>query len=88
MKLTKDQRYTIYCILLQEMETKPTATCLIWYIIFEEATWQEKTHLRKYLPELWEKKTRSICTRFDSWFYDTEQRIEALKQCIAETENF
>lgn len=88
MKLTKDQRYTMYCILLQEIKKEPDGICLIWYNIFHEVTWHERKHLRKYLPELWENRFKTPIRDGESWFESHKQRIEALKQCIAETENF
>jgi len=86
MKLTKLQRYTMYCILLQEIEEREDGICLIWYFIFREIRWGgDKMDLKYVLPELWEYRTRKLVLPLDSWFYKNGQRIAALKKCIEET---
>lgn len=97
MKLRKDQRYTMYCILLEEAErpsifqhpetetdyySNEYGICFMWYLV----TGQYYLHvIAEYLlPELYKKGN----TKNDYWFINWDYRIEALKQCIAETENF
>jgi hypothetical protein len=88
MKLTKLQRYTMYCILLQEMEERPDYICFIWYFMLDERRWLlNKDNLAYILPELWENRTiNDILTGIgEPWFNDNQERIAALKKCIEET---
>lgn len=82
MRLTKLQRYTIYCVLLSEKNDRLFGgICSLWGKLFEDASWMK---LRYILPELHKKRTRG--KRFDEyWFGTHEERIAALQQCINET---
>ena len=100
MKLTKDQRWIAYCILLQEYEqVRLSGFCLACKEIFgwndndQEGSngFYKWAYLNlKYLPELNKKKPRSASKY--SWFprhtsmEAVPQRILLLKQCISETE--
>lgn len=85
MKLTKLQRYTLYCILLQEYENNyRLGFCLWWHSEFGEILWH-KGQFKKMLPELWDSRTTNVVYNCDSWFNDNTERIKALKQCIKET---
>jgi hypothetical protein len=88
MKLTKLQRYTMYCILLQEIDYRPTYICHLWYWIFEEKRFlPNEDNLAYILPELWNNRTaNNTLTRIgDTWFNNYKERISALKKCIEET---
>lgn len=88
MKLRKDQRYTLYCILLEEYENGYFyGFCLWWFFEFQEVVWRDKK-LKKMLPELWRHRTTNVVDECDGWFNDNSERIKALKKCIKETENF
>ncbi len=85
MKLTKLQRYTLYCILLQEYENGcDYGFCLWWYWEFYENLWING-QFKKMLPELWSCRTTDVIDPCDSWFNSNSERIKALKQCIEET---
>ena len=94
MKLTKLQRYTLYCILLEEAEkdypyyigefpvgSKENGFCWMYNCITNSGELYYDFHLM--LPELYEKRTVKLSNRyyFNSW----DERIKALKQCIEET---
>lgn len=94
MKLTKDQRYTAYCIMLEEAENQSKTNdgfnstnhgiCYMVSEIFELDTYVEDDFMQNF-PELHDKKT----IKEDDWYWHNwEERIAALKQCIKETENF
>ena len=98
MKLRKDQRYTMYCILLEEAEnpsifehpeyrneqrySNEWGLCWMWYMII--GNYFLYRYSKQMLPELYNKKNSNRTYWFNNW----EERIEALEQCIAETENF
>lgn len=94
MKLSKIQRYTLYCILLEEAETskaflRRTGDGLCHLI--ETVTNMWPTNYYPYLsnsvpfsdiaPELNRYKNMDSIYWFNNW----DERIEALKQCIKET---
>ena len=95
MKLTKLQRYTAYCILLEEAErpsilpdfydgemrgTKENGLCWMWKLVFGSDDLYRYNHT--LVPELHEKSSALPYFSFNNW----EQRIAALKECIKETE--
>lgn len=97
MKLRKDQRYTLYCILLEEAEkdypyyvygypisSKLNGFCWMYRLITgsDELYWGGEF----MIPELYKKRTVNTFDGF--YFKNWRQRIKALKQCIKETENF
>ena len=99
MKLRKDQRYTIYCIMLAEAQSKnkikgefkyliwgstDSGCCLMCHLLFGEY------ELYNYLIELNLKETLHRGEPNYKWnkFNNWAERIRAIKQCITETENF
>lgn len=85
MKLTKLQRYTIYCIMLAEFNEEPDGLCLIWYHIFDERRWHnDDNNLRYILPEIWEKGNKNVWDRAQ-WFSSPLKRLAALEACVEET---
>lgn len=95
MKLTKLQRYTAYCILLEEAECKITNSdfshglCRLYWDLSPE----DSPRVREDLPEL-NKVLSVVNTEYDDYFVGTifnndesgwAKRIAALKQCIVET---
>lgn len=96
MKLTKDERYTAYCIMLEEAENKrpfkdidgngihPTVNGLCWMFLCLFDSNLLYHFSSRILPELYTKIERHNEFHFYSW----RSRIAALKQCIKETENF
>ena len=96
MKLTKLQRYTVYCILLEESEnpsimehpynageqrgTNENGLCWMAKMIFGTDDFYYDCKI--LIPELYKisRKTYSYFN-FNTW----EERKEALKQCILET---
>ena len=95
MKLTKLQRYTAYCILLEECAEGLiggwTGICQISSYVFDIRllVLQEQGFptFKKIFPELHSKITRNEFYHaflFNNW----QERIDALKQCISETEPF
>lgn len=88
MKLNKSQRYTAYCLILEEIQNREIdGICLIWENLCNDRTYGlgQVYHLGTALPELWSKKTKEVLTTTSSWFKDRKERIEALTQCINET---
>ncbi len=105
MKLTKSQRYTAYCIMLEEAK-RPTkfidftglkrlsndcGLCFMASRIFAIDFLLKKSHLEyqkieDMLPEYFNRYNKTIINnpKRISWV----DRIEILKQCIKETENF
>jgi len=101
MKLTKDQRFVAYCILLQEAKDwikhdeywHNNGICYLVdrtfgiYIYYENCTMPEfgLKNVRSCFPELYSKRT----IRGGYWFATDRKgwtkRIQILKQCIAET---
>lgn len=83
MKLTKLQRYTTYCILLEKIKSeKCIICCSTFYRITEDDSWRR---LHQILPELFSKRTQPVISAFSFWFANTKESIEALRQCIIET---
>lgn len=100
MTLTKDERYTAYCIMLQECEQRvfPEGLCHISGECFDVypityksgcTLYKESVHMKKLYPEIWNKRNGNDA---GYWFFKTpegmEKRISILKQCIEETSNF
>lgn len=85
MKLTKLQRYTAYCIMLKEAESKysflrSTGFCYCVGKLFGVDGY-DGGYL-KIFPELIDKRT----TPTQSYhFMDKDERVHAIKQCIEET---
>ena len=94
MKLTKIQRYTSYCILLEEAErpsmlldvydgemrgTKENGLCWMWRLVFGSEDLYG--HNQTLVPELHEKSSALPYFSFNNW----KERIAALKACIEET---
>lgn len=90
MKLTKLQRYTAYCILLEEAEnpayydgfvdkSDDWGICYMWLCLTGYEYLFDK--FKKILPELYTKRKGDDTFYWDTW----EERKEALKQCIIET---
>jgi hypothetical protein len=83
MKLTKLQRYTAYCIIIEEIESRNNeGCCSAYYKITGDESWRK---LYNILPELFSKRTRLVVACYSFWFASPEERIEALKHCIIET---
>lgn len=95
MKLNKLQRYTAYCILLQDAEDNKLiyneyefGICNLFKEIFGVYPQFRDYHIFYYgnvwfkdvMPELYKYKTYG-----DYWFNNWEERIEALKKCIEKT---
>ena len=89
MKLTKLQRYTAYCILLEEAErpsdfwgfvTTDVGFCYIWYTLTGDGCLFKR--FKTELPELFSKRKIEGIYFFRNW----KERIAALKACIKETE--
>jgi len=98
MKLRKDQRYTIYCIMLAEIETnleeyEHGGLCYLFtrvlnYPEIYVSSIPTNDQFNFYsgfemFPEVLKYKKDER-----DWFINWAERIKALKQCIAETENF
>ena len=88
MKLTKLQRYTAYCILLEEAErpselygnvTTQGGICYMWYLLTGDGYLFNR--FRTELPELFSKRKIEGIYFFRNW----KERIAALKACIEET---
>ena len=94
MKLTKLQRYTLYCILLEEAEknyqnnylgdirrSRDNGFCFMYKMITHT---DDLYGCMKYMtPELFSKRTTHSWDVFI--FKNWNERIKALKQCIKET---
>lgn len=98
MRLRKNQRYSIYCIMLAEIETdldkyEHHGLCYLFtrvlnYPEIYVSSIPTNDPFNFYsgfemFPEVLKYK-KDECDWFNNW----SERIEALKQCIAETENF
>lgn len=89
MKLSKDQRFTAYCIMAQEAQDEGIHFCFCPTIeeILHIDFCRLKT-IKEYLPELHDKKPEYV-SDVSIWFPETkkglQKRIELLKQCIEET---
>lgn len=84
-KLTKDEKFTAYCIMLAEYELGKTYfLCKIISDCFGLRGTDET--MKKYFPELYLKRPKGLLSG-SSWFLSWEQkkRIDILKQCIEET---
>lgn len=100
MKLTKDQRYTMYCILLQEAEEnepffdiEKKGICHLIRDVFGFYPISKKDYSFKGNGSEWFNDVTPELLKYENnirayWFKDWSERIEALKQCIKETENF
>lgn len=100
MKLTKDQRYTMYCILLQEAESNELFSdnysqgiCYLMRYIFNFYPVSNYYFTYKSFDEEWFKDVAPELLKYEKlitayWFKNWKERRKALKQCISETENF
>ncbi len=99
MKLTKDQRYTMYCILLEEAESNELFSdeynqgiCHLIRDVFGFYPVLKSVYTYTKSSEVWFDDIAPELLKYKRdgtyWFNNWEERIEALKQCIAETENF
>ena len=92
MKLTKLQRYTLYCILLEEAEDIDFYDDYGFCHLIQDITglyprWNSvisENHVlfNDLCPEL--SRYRPPCFKW-YWFNNWDERIKALKQCIEET---
>lgn len=93
MKLTKLQRYTLYCILLEEAENinirNSSGLCKLisdvtgWWPYFHDyLDCTDWIPFEKLAPELF-KYNNDVYGLY--WFANWGERIKALKQCIEET---
>lgn len=91
MKLTKDQRFTAYCIMIQEafdigLDEMDYGLCKHSSNIFGE----DMYHFREAFLEVRIMKKYKDSSGW--WWpcnrYGWRKRIELLKQCISETSNF
>lgn len=93
MKLTKDERYTAYCIMLAEVEEYyETGFCYMVHKVFN-VPYDKTEHLLSFLPELLSKEPTVHYRHHEAfWFADKKSgwrhRIAILKKCIKETSNF
>lgn len=89
MKLTKLQRYTAYCILLEEAENPGHhdgclfgsdcfGICYMWHCLTDDILYN---YFNNTLPELYNKRKYHDWDYWNTW----EERKEAIKQCIIET---
>lgn len=101
MKLTKLQRYTAYCIMLEELEQycdgvyyHSPATFGFCYLVHELFAVEHEKYLEvfKDLVELQKFKPKGNDDENVYWFKQnykgsqyTDRRIEIIKQCIEET---
>lgn len=90
MKLTKDQRFTAYCIMLQEMEEiNGGFFCNVIHSTFsiERFSFEINRH-RNIFPELYRKRPKENLIG-DVWYhefgYGHKIRIKDLTACILET---
>lgn len=104
LQLTKDQRYTAYCIMLAEIEMTGYCASLCHlsgklFDIFPSTTgnsgfdefgkeYEIAVVTKDFYPELWNK--RNTDSGMGYWWdtRETKPRINALKQCIEETADF
>jgi hypothetical protein len=84
MKLRKDQRFTAYCIMLEEAENGYIISCLGLCWLFRELfdSYSLYDLEEKLLPEYFKLFYKNRPIR--RW----GERIELLKQCIEETSDF
>ena len=83
MKLTKLQRYSVYCILLEEAESNPVngfCSIITWRLGIFDAYYDD---FKRTLPELYRFKGNKLQGSY--WFKNWGERIAARKACIEET---
>lgn len=101
-KLTKKQRYIMYCVLLQESQDKiykkdfKYGLCVLIYDIlgkYKKIDISDSNYIKHFLPEL----SRILYNYSLSWQEHTvfsknlegwNERTKVLNQCIKQTENF
>lgn len=106
MKLRKDQRYTLYCMMWYELENYDGSTyngmhdgfCYGFYEVFDLQDSQRGFSgiISELFPEIESKKPKKMYNSdIGLWFkpnrdskYGVNKRIELIKKCIKETENF
>lgn len=91
MKLTKDQRFTAYCIMLHEIRSYDARNiCHAAKYLFELGLDDDFrfSNLKEYFPELWRKRKRGKNEESVYLWSSQEDRIKALEKCITETSNF
>ena len=91
---TKDQRYTIYCIMLKEAECETElypglGFCLMFQNLTCECDMYKEDGGEKNFPEIWERKPKKA----GDYFFPTtkkgwEKRKQLLRECIEETDDF
>ncbi len=86
MKLTKLQRYTIYCILESEISTADynAGLCFLIAIGLDLRLFKSDVRYTDIINSLHELKRRKTLTGA-YWFNNNKERIAALKECIKET---
>ena len=87
MKLTKLQRYTLYCILLEAIERGRYYPVNGFCALFLDEVGDDLLYesFKQSVPELYKKRTTGIEPDEGAAFYNWDERIKALKQCIEET---
>ena len=92
MKLTKLQRYTLYCILLEEADNLTryikmgglcgliTDVTGLFPTVYFGYIFRDEIPFKDIAPELLKYKNDRLY-----WFDNWDERIQALKQCIEET---
>lgn len=82
MKLTNDEKYTAYCIMLEESYLLDDSDGCYWCYVFNMTFGGLVKHLDLILPELYALKTTNNSF---VWFNNKRERVAAIEQCIAET---
>lgn len=91
MTLTKDQRFTAYCILLVEAEIRDNQNYGLCYLTrylnenIEFNRSDDEIDLYDHLPELYRRRPSKRVYWFARTKAGWQKRIELLKQCIEET---
>ncbi len=92
MKLTKLQRYTIYCIMLKDAYSKLSKCSYFCFCdSFRDLTGIELdndfmfSNFKLILPELWIKRASGTDENSGYLFTNNIERLAALKKCIEET---
>lgn len=92
MTLTKDERYTAYCIMLEEAESGEylsVGLCRLMYEVFDSIKYYNYAVLKEEFPELALKRpSKASIMWFPSGQSGWDSRIAIIKQCIEETSNF
>lgn len=98
MKLTKLQRYTAYCLMLEEAQSPSyfifknevdsrlstdCGLCRLFKVLFDSGDFYNSP--QETLPELYNKMPNTSSVWFPQDKHGWQQRIALLKQCIIET---